>query len=288
MEEGSLRCDANISIRSVGSSELGTKVEIKNMNSIRSMERALAFERERQVAALEVGEALVQETRHWDEDSGTTKSMRSKEEAFDYRYFPEPDIPPLEPGPDWVEKIRAELPELPRARRARYESDLGLKPDVARVLVANRDSTDLFERTIALGADPKAVANWITQDLAALWNEAGVDESKVGPQHVADLIAALAEGTLGGDGAKQALEEAFTTGDPIEEIVERLGLRQVSDVDSLGVLADQVIAENPDPAEKFRAGKEGVLGFLVGQLKKKAPAADAKVAQELLRQRLSG
>jgi aspartyl-tRNA(Asn)/glutamyl-tRNA(Gln) amidotransferase subunit B len=288
MEEGSLRCDANISIRPVGSTELGTKVEIKNMNSIRSMERALAFERERQVAALEAGEPLVQETRHWDEDSGTTKTMRSKEEAFDYRYFPEPDIPPLEPAPAWIEEIRAELPELPRARRARYESELGLKPEVARVLVANRSSTDLFERTIALGADQKAVANWITQDLAALWNEAGTGESKVGPQHLADLVARLADGTLGGDGAKQALEEAFTTGDQVGEIVERLGLRQVSDAGELGVLADQVIAENPDPAEKFRAGKEGVLGFLVGQLKKKAPAADAKVAQELLRQRLSG
>jgi aspartyl-tRNA(Asn)/glutamyl-tRNA(Gln) amidotransferase subunit B len=288
MEEGSLRCDANISIRSVGSADLGTKVEIKNMNSIRSLERALVFERERQVSTLEAGEPLVQETRHWDEDSGTTKSMRSKEEAFDYRYFPEPDIPPLEPASDWVEEIRAELPELPRARRARYESELGLKPEVTRVLVANRASTELFERTIALGAAHKAVANWITQDLAALWNEAGTDGSKVGPRHLADLVAALADGTLGGDGAKQALEEAFTTGDPIEEIVERLGLRLVSDVGELGVLADQVIAENPDPVEKFRAGKEGVLGFLVGQLKKKAPAADAKVAQELLRQRLSG
>jgi aspartyl-tRNA(Asn)/glutamyl-tRNA(Gln) amidotransferase subunit B len=288
MEEGSLRCDANISIRPVGSTELGTKVEIKNMNSIRSMERALAFERERQIAALDAGEPLVQETRHWDEDSGTTKSMRSKEEAFDYRYFPEPDIPPLEPASDWIEEIHAELPELPRARRARYESELGLKPEVARVLVANRDSTHLFERTIALGADPKALANWITQDLAALWNEAGATESKVGPQHLTDLVAALADGTLGGDGAKQALEQAFTTGDPIVEIVQRLGLRQVSDAGELGALADEVIAENPDPAEKFRAGKEGVLGFLVGQLKKKAPAADPKVAQELLRQRLSG
>jgi aspartyl-tRNA(Asn)/glutamyl-tRNA(Gln) amidotransferase subunit B len=288
MEEGSLRCDANISVRRAGATELGTKVEIKNMNSIRSLERALVFERERQVAALEAGEPLVQETRHWDEDSDTTKSMRSKEEAFDYRYFPEPDIPPLEPAPEWVEGIRAELPELPRARRARYESELGLKPEVARVLVANRSSTDLFERTIALGADPKAVANWITQDLAALWNDAGTGESKVGPQHLVDLVASLADGTLGGDGAKQALEEAFTTGAPIGEIVERLGLRQVSDAEELGALADEVIAENPDPAEKFRAGKEGVLGFLVGQLKKKAPAADAKVAQELLRQRLSG
>src|SRR6266550_1611668 len=138
MEEGSLRCDANISICPVGSTELGTKVEIKNMNSIRSMERALVFERERQIAALEAGESLVQETRHWDEDSGTTKSMRSKEEAFDYRYFPEPDIPSIEPDAGWVEELRASLPELPRARRDRYERELGLKADAARVLVADR------------------------------------------------------------------------------------------------------------------------------------------------------
>jgi aspartyl-tRNA(Asn)/glutamyl-tRNA(Gln) amidotransferase subunit B len=287
MEEGSLRCDANISLRPEGATELGTKVEIKNMNSIRSLERALIFERERQTAALEAGKPLVQETRHWDEDSGTTKTMRSKEEAFDYRYFPEPDIPPLEPASEWIEQIRAELPELPRARRERYGSELGLKADVARVLVGNRESTLLFERSIALGADPKLAANWITQDLAALWNEAGVGSSKIEPEHIADLVRAVADGTLSGAGAKQALEEASATGDPIDAIVERLGLRQVSDTGELGALADEVIAENPEVAEKFSSGKEGVIGFLVGQLIKKSKAADPKVAQELLRERLS-
>jgi aspartyl-tRNA(Asn)/glutamyl-tRNA(Gln) amidotransferase subunit B len=287
MEEGSLRCDANISLRPEGATELGTKVEIKNMNSIRSLERALIFERERQTAALEAGKPLVQETRHWDEDSGTTKTMRSKEEAFDYRYFPEPDIPPLEPASQWIEQIRAELPELPRARRERYGSELGLKADVARVLVGNRESTLLFERSIALGADPKLAANWITQDLAALWNEAGVGSSKIEPEHIADLVRAVADTTLSGAGAKQALEEASATGDPIDAIVERLGLRQVSDTGELGAIADEVIAENPEVAEKFRSGKEGVIGFLVGQLIKKSKAADPKVAQELLRERLS-
>ena len=173
MEEGSLRCDANISLRPVGQAAFGTKVEIKNMNSVRSMERALNFEIARQTKAIENGETIVQETRHWDEDAGATKSMRSKEEAFDYRYFPEPDIPPLEPADAWVEEIRATVPELPRARRERYATELGLKPEVAGVLVADRAWTDLFERTIALGVDAKAAANWITQDLAGLLNKHG-------------------------------------------------------------------------------------------------------------------
>ncbi len=152
MEEGSLRCDANVSLRPAGEDTLGTKVEIKNMNSIRSLERALIFEIARQTKALDNGESILQETRHWDEDSGATKSMRSKEEAFDYRYFPEPDIPPLEPPDTWIEEIRSTLPELPRARRERFVAQFGLKPDVARVLVADRASSALFERTIALGA----------------------------------------------------------------------------------------------------------------------------------------
>jgi aspartyl-tRNA(Asn)/glutamyl-tRNA(Gln) amidotransferase subunit B len=288
MEEGSLRCDANVSLRPVGSDGFGTKVEIKNMNSIRSLERALAFEVERQTKALENGERIVQETRHWDEDAGATKSMRSKEEAFDYRYFPEPDIPALEPASAWVEDIRATLPELPRARRTRYVEDLGLKPEVARVLVADRASVALFEGALALGAEPVGAANWVTQDVAALRNASG-GEGALTARHVADVVVSVADGTLSSAGAKQALEEAFTTGDPIGEVVERMGLRQVSDTGELGAWADEVLSEHPDVVEKFRAGKEGVLGFLVGQLMQKAAgAANPKVAQELLRERLQG
>ncbi len=287
MEEGSLRCDANVSLRPVGSDLFGTKVEIKNMNSIRSLERALAFEVERQTKALDNGERIVQETRHWDEDAGATKSMRSKEEAFDYRYFPEPDIPALEPSPEWVEEIRATLPELPRAKRVRYIEALGLKPDVARVLVGDRASVALFEGAVALGADPIGAGNWVTQDVAALRNTGG--EGALTPQHVADVVALVADGTLSNAGAKQALEEAFATGDPIGDVVERAGLRQVSDAGELGTWADEVIAENPDVVEKYRAGKEGVIGFLVGQLMKRAAgAANPKVAQDLLRERLQG
>jgi aspartyl-tRNA(Asn)/glutamyl-tRNA(Gln) amidotransferase subunit B len=287
MEEGSLRCDANISLRPVGSADYGTKVEIKNMNSVRSLERALVFEIERQTNALRSGEGVVQETRHWNEDAGSTASMRSKEEAFDYRYFPEPDIPALEPPREWIEEIRATLPELPRARRARYVTALGLRPETARVLVADRASVALFEDAVMLGADPVGAANQVTQDVAALRNAGGEDHLTA--RHVADLVAALGDGTLSSAAAKQVLEEAFATGDDVASIVERTGLRQVSDTGELGRLADEVIGENPEVVEKFRAGKDGVIGFLVGQLMKKAAgAANPKVAQELLRERLAG
>jgi aspartyl-tRNA(Asn)/glutamyl-tRNA(Gln) amidotransferase subunit B len=292
MEEGSLRCDANVSVRPVGTDALGVKVEIKNMNSVRSLERALTFEAARQIAALEAGEPLTQETRHWDEDSGTTKTMRSKEEAFDYRYFPEPDIPALEPDEGWIAQIRRSIPELPRARRARYVDTLGLKPEVARVLVADREAVVLFEETVAMGAEPAASANWITQDLAGLRNEVVVADAAGGPtvgaQHIADLVALVADGTLSGAGAKRALEEAFQTGAAIGAIVEKRGLRQVSDAGELGALVDRVLGENEDAVEKFRAGNESVIGFLVGQvMKASGGSANPTLAQELLRERLS-
>jgi aspartyl-tRNA(Asn)/glutamyl-tRNA(Gln) amidotransferase subunit B len=285
MEEGSLRCDANISIRREGATALGTKVEIKNMNSVRSLERALTYEAERQVETLDAGGSLVQETRHWDEAAGVTTSMRSKEEAFDYRYFPEPDIPPIDPSAEWIDEIRASVPELPRARRARYEAELGLKPDVARVLVADRAAAARFDEVVALGADAKAAAGWITQDVAALRNAGGEDHLTA--EHVVDVVRLVGDGSVSTSGAKRALEEAFATGDGIEVIMERLGLRQVSDVDALGAYVDDVLSENPELVEKFRSGKEAVIGALVGQvMAKTGGAGNAKVAQELLRERL--
>jgi aspartyl-tRNA(Asn)/glutamyl-tRNA(Gln) amidotransferase subunit B len=288
MEEGSLRCDANISLREAGASGYGTKVEIKNMNSIRSLERALNYELSRQTELLGSGGKVVQETRHWEEDSGQTRSMRSKEEAFDYRYFPEPDIPALEPSQEWIGQIRASLPELPRARRARYQSEQGLKPDVAAVLVDDRASTELFERTVALGAPAVAAANWITQDMAGL-RKRSAEPSKVEPEHLVDLISLIDDGGLSGAGAKQALEDVFETGDPITTIVERRGLKQVSDTGQLAGLADEVIAENPDAVEQFRSGKDAAIGFLVGQLMKRSGgSANPKLAQQVLRERLKG
>jgi len=290
MEEGSLRCDANISTRPVGAETLGVKVEIKNLNSIRSLERALRYEEERQRRALDAGERLVQETRHFDEETGATHTLRSKEEAFDYRYFPEPDLTPLSPEAAWVEELRASLPELPATRRLRYVSALGLKPEQARILTSSTAAAGFFEETVALGADPSAAANWVTQDLAGLLNKAKVEleETKVTPRHVADLIRLIGEQTISQSGAKQVLEEAFETGDDVEVIVERRGLMQVTDSSALEAWVDEAIAENPGPVEQFRSGKEGALNAVLGQVMKKSRgSANPQAVRELLLQRLS-
>jgi aspartyl-tRNA(Asn)/glutamyl-tRNA(Gln) amidotransferase subunit B len=290
MEEGSLRCDANISVRRAGEATFGTKVEIKNLNSTRSLERALRYEEERQRAALEDGGPIVQETRHFDEGSGTTHTLRSKEEAFDYRYFPEPDLPPLAPEAPWVEELRASLPELPGARRRRY-AGLGLRQEQVRILVGSRASAAFFEDTVALGAEPSAAATWVTQDLAGLANATKTDlaDAKVTPRHVADLIDMVEAGTVSVTGAKQVLDDAFESGDDAGSIVERRGLAQVTDVPALEAWVDEAIAENPGPLERFRAGKEEALNALVGSVMKKSRgSANPKLVNELLRARLSG
>jgi len=287
MEEGSLRCDANISVRPAGNPELGTKIEIKNLNSIRSLYHALNYEQGRQIEAIKRGEKLIQETRHWEENSGVTTHGRSKEYAFDYRYFPEPDLAPIEPDPEWIEKLRAELPELPAARRRRFEQEHG----VDAVLVAgDRVREDFFDKVVALGADRKSAANWITGDLAALVREHGqsLEDSKITPQHIADLVKLFNEGTISSAGAKTALHAAFESGEPIEKIVEARGLRQVSDASALEAVVDEVIEENPGPADQFRNGKEGALNALVGQVMKKTRgAANPKLAADILRDRLA-
>jgi aspartyl-tRNA(Asn)/glutamyl-tRNA(Gln) amidotransferase subunit B len=291
MEEGSMRCDANISTRRAGWDALGTKVEIKNLNSIRSLERALRYEQERQRTALEAGDVLVQETRHFDEGTGTTHTLRSKEEAFDYRYFPEPDLPPLAPGSAWVEELRAGLPELPAARRTRYVEEFGVTADQARILTHAGATATFFEETVALGAKPSAAANWITQDLAGLLNttRTELEDTKVTPQHVADIVRLVGDGTISATGAKQVLEDALQTGEPAETIVERRGLKQVTDTSALEAWVDEAIAENPEPVEQFRRGKEGALNAVLGQvMKRSGGSANPKVVRELLLRRLSG
>jgi len=294
MEEGSLRCDANVSTRVRGSEELGTKVEIKNLNSIRSLERAVRFEEDRQRAVLEAGQRLVQETRHWDEDRGSTHTLRSKEEAFDYRYFPEPDLPPIEPELEWIERIRSELPELPAARRARYEGAmLQLTREQSGVLVADRTLSHLFEQTMAeLDRVPaRTVANWIVQNLAAVLNERELAPSdlQLEPHQLADVIRIVEDGTVSATAGKQVLDEVVTTGKPAEQVVDERGLRQVSDTAALEAWVDQAIAENPGPVEQFRGGKDGALNAVVGQvMKKSGGSANPKLVQDLLRQRLSG
>jgi aspartyl-tRNA(Asn)/glutamyl-tRNA(Gln) amidotransferase subunit B len=254
------------------------------------VERALRFEAERQREALGSGETLIQETRHWDEDKGVTLPLRSKEYAFDYRYFPEPDLAPVEPDAQWIERLRADLPELPASRRKRFAEQYGLHPAHARLVGSSGEWADFFEQAVALGADPRAAANWITGDLAGLLNEQRIElpASRATPQHVATIVRLVSEGTISTAGGKQALAEAFASGAPIEEIVEKKGLAQISDESALLTIVDEVVAENPGPAEQFRGGKEGVIGFLVGQvMKKTGGAANPQEAQRLLRQRLS-
>ena len=291
MEEGSLRCDANISVRPAGHDELGTKVEVKNLNSIRSLYRALVFEQERQIAALRGGQPLVQETRHWDENRGVTTPGRSKEYASDYRYFPEPDLTPIEPDAEWIEKLRAELPELPAARRRRFAEEYGLDARQAVLVGASRSWSEFFERAVALGADPRSVANWMTGDLASLLREHDeeLEASRVTAQHVADVVRLFGEGTISSAGAKVALAEAFATGASIAEIVDARGLRQVSDAAALQSVIEEVVRENPEPVAQFKGGKEGALNALVGQVMKKTKgAANPKVAADLIRASLSG
>ena len=290
MEEGSLRCDTNVSVRPRGSHELGTKIEIKNLNSVRSVERALRYEIDRQVRVLREGGGLVQETRHFDEGTGQTSSLRSKEYAFDYRYFPEPDLPPVEPSSEWVERIRAALPELPAARRRRLAEQYGLAPAHARMLGGSAPWADFFEQAVALGAPAQAAANWMTQNLAALLNDAHlhISDSKAGPKHVADIVRLVAEGAISSTGGKDALAEAFATGRDVAQIVDDRGLRQVSDESALEGVVNEVLAENQDAADQYRGGKETVLNFLFGQvMKKTGGTANPQVARDLLRRRLT-
>jgi aspartyl-tRNA(Asn)/glutamyl-tRNA(Gln) amidotransferase subunit B len=291
MEEGSLRCDANISIRPPGTDGFGTKVEVKNLNSIRSLERALRFEEERQRAALESGTPLVQETRHFDEETGATHPLRSKEEAFDYRYFPEPDLPPLAPEPASVEAARTSLPELPAARRERYVSTLGLRPEPARILASSVPAQRLFEESVVLGADAATAANWITQDLAGLLNKAGIEiaDANVTGRHLADLAGLVGGGAISATGAKQVLEDVVASGEAVEVVVARRGLTQVTDSVALEAWVAEAIAENPGPVEQYRGGKEGALNAVLGQvMKKSGGSANPRVVRELLLERLSG
>ncbi len=292
MEEGSLRCDANVSVRPRGSSEFGVKVEIKNMNSVRSLERAIRYEEERQREAVRAGEALVQETRHWNEDTGVTTSMRSKEEAFDYRYFPEPDLPLLAPEPEWVERLRSELPELPAASVQRL-TQAGVRPDQAQILATTAGAVAYFDGTVASGASAVNAALWMTQDLAALMNREKVGFDEIGsllpPGRFASIVMFVDSSEVSPTGAKAALEEVFVTGKDPERVVEELGLRQVSDAGALAAMVEAVIAENPGPVEQFRGGKEGIVGFLVGQvMKRSGGSANPKVVSDLLRERLAG
>ena len=271
MEEGSLRCDANISLRPRGQAEYGTKVEIKNMNSFRNVRDALEYEIRRQTRALDTGERIVQETRLWDPDRAVTVSMRSKEFAHDYRYFPEPDLPPLDVQPAWVEEIRARLPELPEARRARFQQAHGLSAYEAELLTQGRGLADYFEAAIERGGKPKAIANWVLNELLRELpgdDDRAVADCPIPPAHLAALLALIDDGTISGKIAKDVFEKMYRTGDTAQAIVSREGLTQVADEGALGAAVDRVLAEHAKVVEDFRAGKKAALGFLVGQVMK--------------------
>jgi aspartyl-tRNA(Asn)/glutamyl-tRNA(Gln) amidotransferase subunit B len=288
MERGQLRVEANVSLRQRGAEAFGTRVEVKNMNSFRSVERAVAFEIERQAAILDAGDTLRMETRGWADDRGETYHMRSKETSDDYRYFPEPDLPPLRVDAAWLAGIRGELPELPAQRRVRYQAAHSLSAYDAALLTADADAARLFEQTLAGGPDlsPKAIANWVTGDYLRIRN-ASSEPVSVDPEQLARLIGLVAGGHINRSSGRDVLDAHAASGDTVDAIVERLGLRQISDAGALGKVVDEVLAANPAAAADVRAGKAQAIGFLVGQVMKATKGqANAAVAGEAIRKRL--
>ena len=290
MEQGSFRCDANISVRPMGQETLGVKAEVKNMNSFRNVERALAFEIERQIDLLRSGGAVVQETRLWDAEKGSTLSMRGKEEAHDYRYFPDPDLMPLVIDPEWIEEVRSSLPELPAARRERFVSDYGLPPYDVGVLTSSKPMADYFEACAGLGTDPKAVSNWIMGDLLRKLNEdeREITDCPVPPADLAELLSLIDKGTISGKIAKTVFEEMYGSGEKPGAIVEAKGLVQVTDEGAIAGIVDEVLTANAENVARYKAGAEKLFGFFVGQVMKATKGkANPKIVNELLRKALS-
>ena len=300
MEEGSFRCDANVSVRPKGMKELTTKVEVKNMNRVRAVVRAVEYEIERQIAANESGERIVQETRGWDDGKGITVSQRSKEEANDYRYFPEPDIPPLIISEEWIERTQAAMPELPIPRKARFVSEWGLSEYDADLLTALRSTADYFESVCegvkALSADAKrafakAASNWLTGEMARMMNEdelVNMADTKVSPDALATLVEKFRKRELNNNSAKQVFEIMYKKGTAPEKIIEDLGLSVVSGADSLGPIVDEVIANNEKAVNDYLGGKEVALKSLMGQVMKATRGqADPVQATDIIKQKLA-
>jgi aspartyl-tRNA(Asn)/glutamyl-tRNA(Gln) amidotransferase subunit B len=289
MEKGHLRCDANVSVRPWGQRELGTKAEVKNLNSFHFLKLALDYEIARQVALIESGGKVEQETRLFNSDTGETAGMRSKEQAHDYRYFPEPDLVPLRISEEWCARVRATMPELPGTRRARFLEEYGLRPYDADVLTATRDLSDYFEATAKASGDPRAAANWVMGDLAAALKEAGreIADSPVTAQQLGELIELAGKGGISGKQAKDVFAKMFAGQGSAREIVEREGLKQISDEGALAKIVDQVLAANPKQVEQYKGGKTTVLGFFVGQaMKASRGQANPAAIGELLKQKL--
>ncbi|MDP6304909.1 MAG: Asp-tRNA(Asn)/Glu-tRNA(Gln) amidotransferase subunit GatB [Alphaproteobacteria bacterium] len=289
MEQGSLRCDANVSVRRAGD-ELGTRCEIKNVNSIRFVQQAIDYEARRQIELIEEGGTVDQETRLFDSGNGTTRSMRSKEEAHDYRYFPDPDLLPLEISPGFVEEIRASLPELPDAKKERFVSDYGLGTEDAGLLTAERATADFYEK-VAKGRDPKLACNWVTGELFGVLNKSGlgIGDSPVSAAALGGLIDLIADGTLSGRLAKDVFEAMAETGKEASVVVEEKGLKQVSDSGAIEAEVDQVLQAYADKVAEYKGGKDKLFGFFIGQVMKATGGkANPGVVNEVLKKKLGG
>ena len=275
MEKGQLRCEPNISIRRYGSDDLGVKTELKNINSFRALHRAIEFEAKRQVQVVESGGSVVQETRGWSESEQRTFSQRSKEFAEDYRYFPEPDLPPLELDRAWIEDLRRTLPELPASRRARLVSEYGLPASDAALIAADRDLADLFEAAAKASGDSKRTANWVVGEVAPTGKHPS-------PVHLAEVVTLVGSGKITRDQGREVLAESLSDGRSPSEIVARRGLAQVSDPSAVRAVVEAVIARNPRAVDDYKAGKKQALGALMAEVRKQAPAADPKAASKIL------
>ena len=291
MEEGSLRCDANVSVRQSGTEELGIKAEVKNMNSFKHVQKALAYEIQRQVRVIEEGGRIVQETRLWDADQELTFPMRSKEYAHDYRYFPEPDLVPLTISKGWIDEVRATLPELPRERRARFVREYGIPDYDAAVLTSSKSLASYYEKLVKAFPEPKTASNWVMVELLGQLNKEGreITESPIPPGELAALLTLLQGGTISGKIAKVVFEEMYRTGKSAEAIVKEQGLTQISDQDELLRIVEAVLEQHPGPVTDYRKGKVQSLTFLVGAVMKASRGkANPKAVNELLRARLEG
>ncbi|MCG6982544.1 MAG: Asp-tRNA(Asn)/Glu-tRNA(Gln) amidotransferase subunit GatB [Deltaproteobacteria bacterium] len=289
MEEGSLRCDANISLRPAGSTVLGVKTEVKNINSFRFVQRALEYEIKRQRAILEQGGIIVQETRLWDSNAGLTHGMRGKEEAHDYRYFPDPDLVPVLIDEEWIEKVRSELPELPEAKKARFMKDYGLSEQDAVVLIGSKELATYYEACVALFPQPKMVSNWITSELLRELkkDQREIDQCPVKPEDLANLLKLIDDGIISGKIAKNVFEEMYSTQKSPKRIIEEKGLEQVTDKGEIRSVIDTVLAAHPSQVKAYRKGKEKLLGFFVGQVMKQTRGkANPKIVNEVLREKL--
>jgi aspartyl-tRNA(Asn)/glutamyl-tRNA(Gln) amidotransferase subunit B len=290
MEQGSLRCDANISVREAGSEELGTKVELKNMNSFKFVEHAIDYEIKRQIKTLGEGGAVVQETRLWDSTAGVTMSMRTKEEAHDYRYFPDPDLVPIAVDEAWVEEIRASLPELPDAKRERFIGEYGLPEYDSDLLTSERPMADWFEEAARRGAEPKAASNWMMGELTRRLNEEGrgFEDCPLRPEQLAGMLALIDKGTISTKIAKTVFEEMYRTGGDAGSIVKEKGLTQISDEGAILKAVEETLSNNPEEVERYRAGDEKLMGFFVGQVMKLTKGkANPRAVNEAIRKKLS-